>query len=664
MSMNRQPRSGSIFDRRSIRYPLVRLIIVATFLAIGFALAADAFLTLNNVRNDIRRNLTAAANAAGTAASAAVAFNDARAAKVLLQMFDAYPEIEAAALYTNEGHRLAGYGDEGLLPLDVHAVVATELEIVPLADTAILHLPIVVDNSSVGTIYLRAQLGTYWRIYLTNIAITFIVALSAGALALIFAMRFLDRIILPVRQLAEAANEARLKQDFSPRAIPAGDDEIGDLVQNFNALMVEIDAGRRSIQTYQNELESLVTIRTEALSRANRELLAATKAAEAATKAKSQFLANMSHEIRTPMNAVIGMTQLALQAEMTPRLRNYLEKVDVAAGGLLDILNDVLDFSKIEAGKMEFEQIAFNLADDLERLSGVAKLRAQEKGVALLLDIGNDVPATLAGDPLRLGQVLGNLLNNAIKFTEKGRIALSVRCIANEGGSVRLRFAVSDTGIGMSDEQLSRLFSPFTQADSSTTRRYGGTGLGLSICKHLVEMMDGEIGVESQPGVGSTFSFSARFRVPASGSHHQALDKTQQLAALQNAKTALRGAHLLLVEDNAVNRELVLEILDNAGIRADVACNGAEAVEMVGRTDYDAVLMDCQMPVMDGFEATQMIRADKRFSDSADYRDHCQRHGGRARGVHRQRHERPYCQAIESRQYLYHPGALDQARRA
>ncbi len=467
--------------------------------------------------------------------------------------------------------------------------------------------------------------------------------------------------------------------------------------------------------------------------------------AEDATRLKSDFLANMSHEIRTPMNIILGMAHLALEQQPERRQRNYLEKIQTSAQNLLGIINDILDFSKIEAGKMHLEHIDFYLEDILQRLADQAVFRAQEKGLELLFDLNPQVPTALIGDPLRLSQILHNLLSNAIKFTEHGEITLRIRVEQQQDQQVWLQFEVNDTGIGMNPEQQQRLFQAFSQADSSTSRRYGGTGLGLNICKQLTELLGGSIGLDSEIGVGSTFYFrlpfalqqqqrqlstdatlvhgmsvlvvddnptardiiqsmltSLKFYADTAASGTEALEKIQsansqgkpyQLVmmdwkmpgmdgletirqikqqagpeapffvmvtaynrdelleqaaelsiqavlvkpltpstlldsillafgqqvlhsprrlsseqAYRQAITAIQGAHLLLVEDNPINQEMAAEILQNAGIRVDIASNGAEAITMVSRQSYDGVLMDCQMPVMDGFEAARRIR--------------------------------------------------------
>jgi two-component system, sensor histidine kinase and response regulator len=340
------------------------------------------------------------------------------------------------------------------------------------------------------------------------------------------------------------------------------------------------------------------------LKNAEREAQQARAAAEAAAAAKADFLANMSHEIRTPLNAIIGLTHIALQSDLTPRQRGYLEKVDTAGKSLLGIINDILDFSKIEAGKMSIETTDFSLGELLEQMADLTVDKANDKGLGLSFDCAPEIPDRLSGDPLRIRQVLLNLVGNALKFTDRGEVAVTVRRIASDGVNLRLRFEISDTGIGMDETQQQRLFSPFTQADTSTTRRFGGTGLGLSICKQLVGLMGGEIGVTSTPGQGSRFFFELPLGVVATDGtvpprRHRQRDLIPEV---------LRGKRVLLVEDNEVNREMAEEILGAAGLLVTTSVNGSEAVEKASG-GYHAILMDCNMPVMDGFEATRRIRA-------------------------------------------------------
>ena len=424
---------------------------------------------------------------------------------------------------------------------------------------------------------LASTIETEYRTTSTNILLVmlFIYLVSVGmAFALSRrSMRDIDTIVKGVRML---------RSDLS-RTIPKAGGDLGEVVDSINAMAADILKA-------QDDHKALLL-------------------AEASNLAQRDFLARMSHEIRTPMNGVLGMTQLAQNAKTEAQRMEYLGKIHASASLLLGIINDILDISKIEAGRMEIEAHAFRFMETIDNIRDLMTPRTDEKNLALVISVEDSVPEMVVGDSLRISQILFNIVGNAVKFTQEGSVTLRVSAQEAPENQLQLNFAVEDTGIGMDDQQQQAVFKSFTQADSSTARKFGGSGLGLSISKALIELMGGEISVTSTPNKGSTFRYTI-FAESYEGGGEEELDEQGAAAPFQSYE----GFTVLLVEDNEINQEIAKAILEDMGLTVDIANDGREGVAAFEAKKYDLIFMDIRMPVMDGIEATQEIREIERRS--------------------------------------------------
>ena len=752
------------FERSSLNRKLNIISLLSTATALLFVFIAFAVSSVINHRQAESLQLAAFARVIGAASSGDLMLVDRRQANATLAALEAQQDISAAVLYDRFGRSLAEYRAPSRLGADLAPLADLEPETVAAANRAgrallSRHMRVVHEVRHgalvVGAVMIEADLLPMWIDILASLAVIGL-AMGAALLVSLGLARPLKRSIAePIAKLIHAAQKVSASQNYALRVQHARSDELGVLIDSFNTMLAQIEDRGAALLHHRDELERQVGVRTEQLEKAK-------NAAEAASRAKSGFLATMSHEIRTPMNGVLGMTDMLLATGLTEAQRNYTQLVKRSGEHLLVIINDILDFSKIEAGKLTIEYINFNLWDLLDDIHNVYTPQAAAKGLGCDFDIANDIPVAICGDPNRLRQIMANLIGNAIKFTTEGRIMARVRVAGEDAQRVALRFEVHDTGIGISRDARERIFNAFSQADDSTTRKYGGTGLGLAISKQLVELMKGTIGVENAPRQGSIFWFTVGFdkrRVdPDAPGHRQHtleglrvlvvdeqdasraglvqqleawrascegvasaaaayehlvsaaragrafdaalldMELTQTsglaLAASVRAEAAARSTHIvllsperlaadpvqrreagvayqlvkparaadlfaclaaraarlhhpaagapapahasaapfdahrsrpaarrhpvrrarrvLLAEDNPVNVEVARAMLESLGLETQCARNGQEALDAVQAGGWDAVLMDCQMPVMDGFAATGEIRRHER----------------------------------------------------
>ena len=577
----------------SLRAKLLTMLMVTSGAAVMLSSAASFLYDSRSMLRVTAEDLGSLADVAGANSVAAMAFGDVAASNEILAALSLKPGLVAAALYDKQGKLFTSFrrNKASREPIPLHVPAEANVP-----DRTVVVRPILFNGEVAGFIYVssdhseiaRRQIQSAWLLLAVMLGTMFVLYLLSLTLEKI--------ISAPILALANTAHKVSETKNYSLRApAPERGDEIGALVHNFNDMIAQMRDDESRLLGHGVELEREVAARTF-------DLVGAKQRAEVANKAKSEFLANMSHEIRTPMNGVIGMTALVLQSDLTVEQRGYLDIVGSSADSLLVIINDILDFSKMEAGKLSLDPIEFDLAAKIGDVMCLLAPRAAEKKIGLVHSVAANVPARLIGDPGRWRQIVMNLVGNAIKFTEQGEVVVRVELGARHSDGDTLHVSVSDTGIGIPANKQAAIFDSFSQADTSTTRRFGGTGLGLSIASQLTRLMGGRIWVNSVPNIGSVFHVEIPFQLLPPG----ALPVVSISALAQPEE--FRPLRVLLAEDNAVNALLASVLLKKAGHHVTHVVTGRKALDALVVNEFDLILMDMQMPDMDGMEATGLIR--------------------------------------------------------
>ena len=601
-----------------LKNKLILLAAISGAMALVMACSGFVWHDLRLIKSAQINELQTKAEMLAITTACAISQDHPKALQTLIEALKTHTTIETVCVFNSRGEPIASSPTITARSVPVNLPVGQSIHRYTNAGELEFFYPIIDRGNNIGIVYLKANMGEYYDQVRSHATMIFVVTLCSLAVALVFGSMMQSLISIPILQLADAAQKITMDDDYTIRVTTDSRDELGILFDSFNRMVEKIQSSQAELKEARDEMEANVEHRTSQLlieivqrETIQQELVRAKEAAEMANNAKSRFLANMSHEIRTPLNSILGFTDYVLKHDrgiLEEDRRDYLRTIKKSGENLLVLINDILDLSKIEAEKMDFERIRFSPHNIIAEVISILRPKAREKNLSLEYRWDGVVPDSIESDPLRFRQLLMNLIGNAVKFSEVG----GVEVVARVDRATRTLFIdVIDTGVGIPLDTQRALFSPFTQGDSSVTRRFGGTGLGLSICKSIIKGLEGRIHFKSEVGKGSTFSFAINTgELESIGFSSCPLEDIVAEQAVVHPTESLQHKRILIAEDGETNRKLMKLLLQQTGAEIVLVENGMEAVVAARNSVFDLILLDMQMPVMDGYSAASQLRAD------------------------------------------------------